>query len=448
MLKRQTQNALDAQQSSGKLVIAAVALAVSLLLFTWVVSLRISAALIARRRREERERLELTRRNAFIADVRGALTKGANLQAVVDAMVQHLEAALARVWLLDPDEQVLVLEASAGLHTHPDGAHSSIPVGEFKIGRIAQDRRPHLTNNVSADGGVRHLDWARQEGITAFAGYPLTVEDRLVGVMAMFSRRPLSESTLHALGSVADTIAQGIQREHAEALTRRYAQDLVQANARLEVQAAKLARTAEELALARDAALESASLKSQFLANVSHEIRTPMTGIIGMTELAMDTSLSPEQRDYLAMIRSSAHSLLTLINGILDFSKIESGKLYFESAPFGLRLTLDDVLRPLAQQAADKGLRLSSEVAPEVPDELVGDAGRFRQIVVNLVGNAIKFTERGEIDVRAVLERREDHRAVVQISVSDTGIGIPRDKRHLIFQPFVQADGSTTRKYG
>lgn len=447
-LRRRTDEALEDQRSSGKLVIVAAALAVFLLLFTWVVSLRISATLIARRRREEVERTEQGRRAAFVADVRGALTKGANLKNVVEAMVQHLDAAFARIWILNPEDNTLILQASAGLDPGAGGASEPIPLGLFKIGRIAQDRKPHLTNDLTSDTAAMDRDWVWKMGLTAFAGYPLIVEDRLIGVMAMFARAPLSEVTLSALGSVADTIAQGVQREHAEALTRRYAQDLVQANTRLEVQAAKLARTAEELALARDAALESARLKSQFLANMSHEIRTPMTGIIGMTNLAIDTQLTSEQRDYLGMVRSSADYLLNLINDILDFSKIEAGKLDFERLPFSLRDAIEESVRPLLQRGSEKGLRLSTRIAPEVPDGLVGDPSRLRQILVNLVGNAIKFTERGEVAVSVVVERKHDDHVVLQVAVSDTGIGIPRDKRAVIFQPFVQADGSTTRKHG
>ena len=203
-----------------------------------------------------------------------------------------------------------------------------------------------------------------------------------------------------------------------------------------------------EIARARDAALESAEFKARFLANMSHEIRTPMNGIIGMTELALETELTQEQREYLNMTKMSAHSLLGLINDILDFSKIEAGKLHLESVPFGLRECISGILKPLGLRADQKGLELTADIPATVPDNIIGDPLRLRQILINLTDNAIKFTHVGEVTVQVSVEEPGSNEQVLHFAVIDSGIGIPSDKQQHIFEAFSQADDSTTRRYG
>ncbi len=203
-----------------------------------------------------------------------------------------------------------------------------------------------------------------------------------------------------------------------------------------------------DLTRAKEAAEESSRAKSEFLANMSHEIRTPMNGILGMTELLRATELRPAQREYLGLVHASAEHLLTVINDILDFSRIEAGGLILDAHPFDLRESLGETLQLFAVQAERKGLELVFDVAADVPEPLEGDVGRLRQVLVNLVGNAIKFTERGEVGVRVTQEPASEKQVLLHFAVRDTGIGVPKEQRERIFEPFRQADGSTTRRFG
>jgi two-component system sensor histidine kinase/response regulator len=238
------------------------------------------------------------------------------------------------------------------------------------------------------------------------------------------------------------------ERRRADEALKHYARQMEVARREQEENAERLAQLVKELEVAKRRAEDATVAKSEFLANMSHEIRTPLNAVIGMTDLALRTRLTKTQRDYLDTVKSSADALLALINDILDFSKIEARRLALELVSFDFRDTVEDAVRLLAPRAHEKSIELACRISPDVPGTVIGDPGRLRQILLNLVGNAIKFTDHGEVIVDVVLDQRVNDEVLLRFTVLDTGIGIPADKQWEIFGPFVQVDASTTRRYG
>ena len=501
---------------------------------------------ISDRKRAERVLADRAKMSELHANLALSLARDASLDEILQqccqCLVDHLGVALARIWLVDETRAELSVRASAGMkeNSEEDG---SIPTCNRVIQRIATERVPLKTNNAQQATSFEYSEWARRAGIKAFAGYPLLVEGRVVGVMAFFSRNEVPRDTLNQLRPLADAIAQfvrrkevqrdlEIQHEHIQLITntlpaliayidaeqryefvnRHYAEQFgldqkevlgktvrevlgaenyrraepqlaaamqgtsQQYELQLEVPSSRTIQTKEvsyvpqraadgsvlgchcliidtterraieeELHQSRIAAEAASVSKSEFLANMSHEIRTPMSAILGYAELLSRHVSDPDDLQCVETIRRNGHFLLEIINDILDLSRIEAGKLDLDLQRIQIASMLADVKTLMEVRAKEKGLPLDIHFRSRVPETIETDAVRLRQILVNLVGNAIKFTESGHVKMEVELLSAENK---MQFDIVDTGIGISVKQQGKLFQPFSQADSSVTREFG
>jgi signal transduction histidine kinase/DNA-binding response OmpR family regulator len=357
------------------------------------------------------------------------------LPAVLRAVCEALHWDEAALWWVDRERNVLRCEEFWRATTSTSGEFETITraitfeTGVGLPGRVWQTGLPAWIRDVVKDRNFPRAEHAAKEGLHGAFGFPITLAGVTIGVLEFFSRRieKPDKELLGMMATVGSQIGLFMEQKQAEAQIR---------------------EQQEELRRAKEAAEDATTAKSEFLANMSHEIRTPMNAIIGMTSLLADTSMTAQQREFVDTIRTAGDTLLTIINDILDFSKIESGKLELERTVFVLRDCIEEALDLLAAKASEKNLDLGYIIDEQTPAGIAGDVTRLRQVLVNLVGNALKFTSRGEVFISVNSRKITEATCELQFAVRDTGIGIPEDRMDRLFASFSQVETSTTRQYG